>query len=60
MLPQVKYRRPKKNKTASRGSLRLLQGSKPTPRPCGGCDATPTSVVGRAAELGLDIIAVID
>lgn len=28
--------------------------------PCGGYDVTPTSVVGRAAELGLDIIAVTD
>ena len=28
--------------------------------PCGGYDVTPASVVGRAAELGLDIIAITD
>jgi 3',5'-nucleoside bisphosphate phosphatase len=28
--------------------------------PCGGYDVTPTAVVGRAAELGLDIIAITD
>jgi PHP family Zn ribbon phosphoesterase len=28
--------------------------------PCGGFDATPAAVVGRAAELGLDLIAICD